>query len=100
MKPFHFPDWSSGCGRSPGAARVPRPRILRAAGMELDCLSRIAARHAGRSSFRPRSWLPGGPHGRIAGLPERRQLFETAWDENTDPFTKTVAVTICGYATN
>jgi DNA-binding response OmpR family regulator len=94
-KPFHFPELVMRVRAL--ARRQPRamPRVLRADGIELDCLARAARRDG----------MPLGLSAKELAVLEAlmasspaylsaEQLLETAWDENADPFTKTVAVTI------
>jgi DNA-binding response OmpR family regulator len=94
-KPFHFPELVLRVRAL--ARRRPRaqPRALRAAGIELDCLSRTVARHGWplELSAKELALLEALMAASPAYL-SAEQLLETVWDENTDPFTKTVAVTI------
>ena len=61
VKPFHFPELVPRVRAL--ARRQPRaqPRVLRAGGVELDCLCRTASRQGSRLTSRPRSspfWRP------------------------------------------
>ena len=94
-KPFHFPELvlrvRSLARRQPTAQSV----VLRAAGIELDCLSRIV-RRGGRFvelSIKEIAVLEALMTAAPAYL-SAEQLLEKVWDENTDPFTKTVTVTV------
>ena len=95
VKPFHFPELvmrvRALARRQPRA----RPRVLRAGGVELDCLSRTVTRDGTPLELRAKelavleALMAAAP-----GYLSAEQLLEKAWDENADPFTKTVAVTI------
>ena len=95
VKPFHFPELvmrvRALARRQPRA----RPRVLRAGGVELDCLSRTVTRDGTPLELRAKelavleALMAASP-----GYLSAEQLLEKAWDENADPFTKTVAVTI------
>jgi DNA-binding response OmpR family regulator len=95
VKPFHFPELVL---RVRALARgQPRalPRVLRAGGIELDCLGR-SARRDGRPlqvSAKELAVLEALIVASPAYL-SAEQLLEKVWDENADPFTKTVAVTV------
>ncbi len=94
-KPFHFPELvlrvRALARRKPAA----RPRILRAAGIELDPLRRTATRHGHPVDISVKEFavletlLKTAP-----GVLSAEDLLARAWDENADPFTKTVQVTI------
>ncbi len=77
------------------------PRILRAAGIELDPLRRAVTRHGHHIDISVKEFavletlLKAAPATLSA-----EDLLAQAWDENTDPFTKTVQVTIAGSAAN
>ena len=94
-KPFHFPELilriHALARRKPAATN----RILRAGGIELDPARRTASR-GGRSldlsakEFAVlRALLQASP-----GALTAEQLLLQAWDENIDPFTRTVYVTV------
>jgi DNA-binding response OmpR family regulator len=94
-KPFHFPELvmrvRALARRRPQAA----PRVLRAAGVELDSLSRLVRRR-GRSlplSAKELALLEA-LMAASPGYLSAEQLLSQVWDENADPFTKTVTVTI------
>ncbi|MCL7379989.1 response regulator transcription factor [Streptomyces sp. 35G-GA-8] len=94
-KPFHFPELvlriRSLARRRPTA----RARTLRAAGLELDPVRRTALRdgHPRELSVKEfavlEALLRASP-----GFLSAEDLLEQVWDENADPFTNTVAVTI------
>ena len=94
-KPFHFPELvlriHALARRKPGS----RGRTLRAAGIELDPLTGVVARdgHPIQLSAKERAVL----HALLAASPaalSAERLLEQAWDENVDPFSNTVKVTI------
>ena len=94
-KPFHFPELilriRSLARRKPTA----RDRTLRKAGIVLDQLARTATREGRRLDLSAKelavleALLTASP-----GMLSAERLLEQAWDENTDPFTNTVRVTI------
>ena len=94
-KPFHFPELVlrvRALGRRQPAARA---RVFRAAGIELDPL-----RHTATRDGRPLD-LSAREFGVLEALMRARpsvlsaeDLLERVWDENADPFTKTVSVTM------
>jgi DNA-binding response OmpR family regulator len=95
VKPFHFPELvlrvRALARRQPSA----RPRVLRAAGIELDCLRRSVWRHGDLLELSPKELaVLEALMAACPGYLSAEQLLETVWDENADPFTKTVAVTI------
>ena len=94
-KPFHFPELvlrvRALARRKPAA----RSRTLQAAGTELDPLTGIVTRN-GRTinlSAKERAVLEALLKASPGAL-SAEQLLEQAWDENVDPFTNTVRVTI------
>jgi DNA-binding response OmpR family regulator len=94
-KPFHFPELllriRALARRKPAA----RSRILQAAGIELDPLTGTATRDGQTIELTPKergvleALLKASP-----GALSAERLLEQAWDENADPFTNTVKVTI------
>ncbi|MFI6508760.1 response regulator transcription factor [Streptosporangium sp. NPDC050855] len=94
-KPFHFPELvlrvHALARRRPSA----RPRTLRAAGIELDPVRRTVARDGRRIDLSVKEFallealLRAGP-----AFLSTEDLLEQVWDENADPFTNTVAVTV------
>jgi DNA-binding response OmpR family regulator len=95
VKPFHFPELIMRVRAL--ARRRPRamPTVCRAAGVELDRLSRLARRQGRPLALSAKelavleALMTASP-----GYVSAEQLLEKAWDENADPFTKTVTVTI------
>jgi DNA-binding response OmpR family regulator len=95
VKPFHFPELvmrvQALAGRRPRAM----PRVFRTGGVELDCLARLARRQGRPLALSAKelavleALMAASP-----GYLSAEQLLERAWDENADPFTKTVTVTI------
>ncbi|MEV6350351.1 response regulator transcription factor [Actinoplanes sp. NPDC051851] len=94
-KPFHFPELvlriQALARRRPGA----RSRTLRAAGIELDPILRTVRRDGRRLDLSVKEFalLEALLHAAPSPL-SAESLLETAWDENADPFTNTVAVTM------
>jgi DNA-binding response OmpR family regulator len=94
-KPFHFPELvlriRALARRQPSA----RPVILRAAGIALDPVGRTVTRDGRRVNLSVKEFgvlealLRASP-----GFLSAEDLLEQAWDENADPFTNTVTVTI------
>jgi DNA-binding response OmpR family regulator len=94
-KPFHFPELvlriRALARRKPAA----QPRILRAAGIELDPLRRTVTRHGHHIDITAKEFAVLDTLLRAApGILSAEDLLAQAWDENADPFTKTVQVTI------
>jgi DNA-binding response OmpR family regulator len=94
-KPFHFPELvlrlRALARRKPGA----QPRILKAAELELDPLRRTASRSGHPRDLTPKEFAVLETLMRASPATLRTEdLLEQAWDEHTDPFTKTVQVTI------
>jgi DNA-binding response OmpR family regulator len=94
-KPFHFPELVLRVTALARRRPTARARIHRAAGVELDPLRRTAARdgrplHLSAKEFGVlEALLRAAP-----GVLSAEQLLEAVWDENADPFTKTVHVTL------
>ena len=94
-KPFHFPEFvlriHALARRKPAASN----RIFRAAGIELDPARRTATRDGrpldlSAKEFAVLSALLQASPGALSA----ERLLEQAWDENVDPFTNTVRVTV------
>ncbi|MEU4238519.1 response regulator transcription factor [Actinoplanes sp. NPDC026619] len=94
-KPFHFPELvlriQALARRRPSA----RGRTLRAAGLELDPITRSASRsgvplHLSVKEFAVLEALMRAAPAFLSS----EDLLEQVWDENADPFTNTVTVTI------
>jgi DNA-binding response OmpR family regulator len=94
-KPFHFPELvlriRSLARRQPSI----RGRTLRVAGLELDPVTRTATRSGAtlHLSVKEFAVLEALMHAAPAYL-SSEDLLEQVWDENADPFTNTVTVTI------
>jgi DNA-binding response OmpR family regulator len=94
-KPFHFPELilriRALARRRPAGGR----RTLRVAGLELSPLTHTATRDGRALDLSNKEFavlealLDASP-----GILSAEQLLQTAWDENADPFTQTVKVTI------
>ncbi|MER5208156.1 response regulator transcription factor [Streptomyces sp. NPDC002825] len=94
-KPFHFPELvlrvRALARRRPAAT----PRTLRAAGLELDPVRRTAGRDGRPLALSVKEFavlealLRASP-----GFLSAEELLEQVWDENADPFTNTVTVTV------
>jgi DNA-binding response OmpR family regulator len=94
-KPFHFPELVLRVRALARRRPTARGHTLRAAGIELDPLTGTVTRDGQRIelSNKERAVLEALLQASPAALsPER--LLEQAWDENVDPFTNTVKVTI------
>jgi DNA-binding response OmpR family regulator len=94
-KPFHFPELvlriRALARRQPAA----RPRVFRAAGVELDPLHHTARRDGRQLGLSAKEFavletLMRAGHAVLSA----EDLLEQAWDEHTDPFTATVSVTM------
>lgn len=94
-KPFHFPELVLRLRALARRKPTARPRILRAAGLELDPLRRTVSRTGRPCDLSPKEFavLEALLRASPATL-SAEELLEQAWDENADPFTKTVQVTI------
>jgi DNA-binding response OmpR family regulator len=94
-KPFHFPELVL---RVRGLARrkpTAQSRILRAGDLELDPLRRVVTRDGVERALSAKEFSVLEALMRAAPAPlSAESLLAQAWDENADPFTKTVQVTI------
>ena len=94
-KPFHFPELVLRVRALARRRPTARRRTLQAAGIELDPLTGTVTRD-GRTvelSNKERAVLEALLKASPGALSAER-LLEQAWDENVDPFTNTVKVTI------
>jgi DNA-binding response OmpR family regulator len=94
-KPFHFPELVLRIRALARRRPTARGRTLRSAGVELDPLTGTVTRD-GRTiqiSAKERAVLEALLKASPGALSAER-LLEQAWDENVDPFTNTVKVTI------
>jgi DNA-binding response OmpR family regulator len=94
-KPFHFPELVLRV-RALARRRPHAPgRVYRAAGLELDPVRRTLTRDGAAVLLSAKEFgvvealLRASP-----GVLSAEQLLEQVWDENVDPFTKTVQVTV------
>jgi DNA-binding response OmpR family regulator len=94
-KPFHFPELvlrvRALARRKPAAGG----RVYRAAGIELDPVRHTVTREGRPLALSAKEFAVLEALLRAApGVLSAERLLEQAWDENADPFTKTVQVTI------
>jgi DNA-binding response OmpR family regulator len=94
-KPFHFPELvlrvRALARRKPGV----RSRILRAAGIQLDPMTRTVSRDGRLLDLSLKEF--GVLEALLSAVPgylSATDLLRNVWDENADPYTKTVQVTI------
>lgn len=94
-KPFHFPELVLRIRALARRKPTPHRRTLQAAGIELDPLTGSVSRDGNPISLTAKeravleALLKASPGGLTA-----EKLLQQAWDENADPFTNTVKVTI------
>jgi DNA-binding response OmpR family regulator len=94
-KPFHFPELVLRVRALARRKSKAHSRTLRAAGVELDPLTGIVTRDGHPINLRVKergvleALLKASPGGLTA-----EKLLEQVWDENADPFTNVVRVTI------
>ena len=94
-KPFHFPELVLRVRALARRRPAAQPRVLRVAGLALDPMRRAASRD-GRAlelSLKELAVLEALMKASPAVL-SAEDLLEQVWDENADPFTKTVQVTM------
>jgi len=94
-KPFHFPELVLRIHALARRQPVARGRLLRAAGIELDPLRRTVTRDGRQLDLSVKEF--GVLEALILAAPaflRAEDLLEQVWDEQADPFTNTVAVTI------
>lgn len=94
-KPFHFPELILRIRALVRRKARTRPRTLRAAGVELSPLTHTAARDGRTLDLSNKEFAV--LEALLGASPEvlsAEQLLQIAWDENADPFTQTVKVTI------
>jgi DNA-binding response OmpR family regulator len=94
-KPFHFPELVLRVRALARRQPTAQARMFRAAGIELDPLHHIATRDGRRLDLSAKEFavLEALMRGQRAVL-SAEDLFARVWDENVDPFTNTVHVTI------
>jgi DNA-binding response OmpR family regulator len=94
-KPFHFPELILRVRALARRRPYARPRTLAVAGVELDPVGRTATRDGRRLDLSVKEFavlealLSASP-----GFLSAEALLDQVWDENADPFTNTVAVTM------
>jgi DNA-binding response OmpR family regulator len=94
-KPFHFPELILRIRALARRQPAVRGRVLRALGVELDPLRRIAVRDGRQIDLSVKEF--GVLEALLRASPaflRAEDLLEQVWDEYADPFTNTVTVTI------
>jgi DNA-binding response OmpR family regulator len=94
-KPFHFPELVLRIRALARRRPAARGRVLRAAGIELDPVRRTATRDGRHVDLSVKEF--GVLEALLSAEPaflSAEDLLGQVWDENADPFTKTVQVTI------
>jgi DNA-binding response OmpR family regulator len=94
-KPFHLPELVLRIRALARRRPTAQPRVFRAAGIELDPLHHIATRDGRRLGLSAKEFavletLMRAEHAVLSV----EDLFSQVWDENIDPFSNTVQVTI------
>ena len=95
VKPFHFPELVLRIRSLARRQPAPRERLLRAAGIELDPLRHVVARHGEPLELTAKEFgvLETLMRARPAVL-SSEHLLEKVWDEHANPFTNAVAITM------
>jgi DNA-binding response OmpR family regulator len=94
-KPFAFAELVARVRALGRRARPADPPVLERAGIRLDPVRHAASRHGRPLSLRHKEFLVLEELLRGAGaVVSAERLLEKAWDENADPFTHVVRVTI------
>jgi DNA-binding response OmpR family regulator len=94
-KPFAFAELVARVRALGRRARQPAPPLLERAGIRLDPARHEASRHGRPLALRKKEFLVLEELLRADGAAvSAEQLLEKAWDENVDPFTHVVRVTI------
>ncbi|NUR62958.1 MAG: response regulator transcription factor, partial [Catenulispora sp.] len=94
-KPFHFPELVLRIRALARRRPSSKPRVLRHAGIELDPALRTATRLGSPLRLSPKEFELLAALLEAAPVPlSAEQLLEKVWDENADPFTRTVSVTV------
>jgi len=94
-KPFHFPELVLRIRALARRKPAVRARILRAAGIELDPMRRTVTREGRPVDLSVKEF--GVLEALLLAAPaylRAEDLLEQVWDEQADPFTNTVTVTI------
>jgi len=95
VKPFHFPELVLRLRALSRRRPYTHARTLRAADIELDPVLRTATRDGRRLDLSVKEFEVLTALLRASPAPlSAEALLEQVWDENADPFTNTVAVTI------
>jgi DNA-binding response OmpR family regulator len=94
-KPFHFPELVLRIRALARRRPAARARTLRAAGLELDPITRTVTRAGAQLTLSVKEFalLEALMRAAPAHL-SAEDLLEQVWDENADPFTNTVTVTV------
>ena len=94
-KPFHFPELVLRVRALARRKPTAQGRLLRTAGLELNPLTHTVTRDGAQLDLSAKEFgvLEALLNARPAPL-SAEKLLEQVWDENADPFTKTVQVTI------
>jgi DNA-binding response OmpR family regulator len=94
-KPFDFPELVARIGALVRRAQPALPPVLRHGDLELDIARRVARRGGRRLGLTPKEFgaleLLLVAEGRVVSAEE---LLERVWDENADPFSQVVKITI------
>jgi DNA-binding response OmpR family regulator len=94
-KPFDFPELVARIGALVRRAQPAVPPVLRRGDLELDIARRVARRGKRRLGLTPKEFgaleLLLVAEGRVVSAEE---LLERVWDENADPFSQVVKITI------
>ena len=94
-KPFHFPELVLRVRALARRRPAAQPRVFRAAGIELNPLHHTATRHGRRLGLSSKEFAVLEALIRAGGaVLSAEQLFAAVWDEQTDPFSNTVHVTL------
>ena len=94
-KPFHFPELVLRVRALARRRPTAHPHVLQAAGIELDPLHHTAGRDGRRLDLSVKEFGVLQALLRASPAPlSAESLLEQVWDENADPFTKTVQVTL------
>ncbi|HLH57793.1 MAG TPA: response regulator transcription factor [Streptosporangiaceae bacterium] len=94
-KPFAFTELVARVRALGRRARPPEPPVLERAGIRLDPARHAASRHGRPLPLRKKEFLVLEELLRGGGaVVSAERLLEKAWDENVDPFTHVVRVTI------
>ena len=94
-KPFHFPELVLRVRALARRRPAARAKVFRAAGIELDSVHHAATRDGRRLDLSAKEFalleaLMRDPHAVLSA----EELLAQVWDENADPFTNTVTVTM------